>query len=263
MNRLLFLFPAEPNLWAGALDFSCKLCKFLDHEEFRGYWDEKLYKKFRGKIEGADARSQGLRRLKVHDVFTDYSYLPSLPEGTSVYYRGEDYSQTIYGRFVAAIGDTEFATGIVKTSSEKLPGQMSVWKDNVQHKPVSLKPFIDDFVSANEWFAQRRKPQRVFNADADKHGRKEYEVDGLTVSALDLPPDEIDYALSHAVGAKGERRLAHYHQVRDIIVIFSYENRKDATDAPVYHGHQFGADNQKQLNRLPAELLRKLSQLGL
>lgn len=184
-------------------------------------------------------------------------YLPGLPDGAKVYYGEQDCTEGIYGRFVA-VRRQGGNIALVSAREADVPAMLAIWFDNRQLEPVVTAPVISDYASSSDWFATHRVNPRKFNYDAPKHKGKEYEVDGVMVSPLTLPPAEIERALHHAVGTVNSRRMLAMDTDKRVVVVFSYETVDNRTGETVYHGHQIKADNHAQLKRLPSELLKKL-----
>lgn len=242
---------------ADGLDRLRKFTEFLDHEICDHYWDETLYKKLRDKSRSDDDLSQRLRRIRLAE-FTDISYLDALPGDCRVYTDDVEETEGIYGRFAAALMMSEIVA-VVDLFNMNLPTLLTVWEDDVQKQPIKVRPILRELVDAVKWFAETRKPIRKYNSDYHKHGIKERKTGDRIVSPMALSGEEIEYALSHAIGSRDESRLVHFDADRRLIVVFSYENREDK-GSPVYHGHHFKV-NQRDIEKLPQTIIRKLEWL--
>lgn len=259
MNKLIYILPQSAEGRNCDLEKLLEFPKFLDHEDCAHYWDESLYKKLRCTTENDDRLSQGLRRIRFAE-FTDFSKIAPLPKGLSIYSDDADESESIYGRFAATMLRSE-SVSIVDIFEVNLPKTISILENDKQKKTLKISPIIKGLDEAAEWLANTRQPKRIFNHHYPKHGKEVKIERNVKISPMNLSVEEVEHALSHAIGCKGESRLIHLDREKEMIVVFSYENRQDENGSPIYHGHHFPSRDKSEIERLPQGIIKKISQL--
>lgn len=259
MNSLIYILPDSIAAGSYNLDRLLDYTKILDHEECAHYWDEAQFKRLNGKIDPSDRLSQKLRRLRFA-VFTDISYLDKPTPGIRVYDgRNEDVTDGLYGRFATAVANST-AIGIVNEFSCHT-AVLTVWQDDRQQTTIRVEPVIRRLKDAVEWLAETRRPNRKYNPNYGKHSEHAKTVNNEKISAMTLSEEEATHALRRAIGSKGETRLVYLDAERGQLIVFSSENRKDAEDSPIYHGHHFNVSDRHEIERLPWTILKKIENI--
>ena len=259
MNKLIYILPQYVEGNNCDLERLLKFPKFLDHEDCVHYWDENRYKKLRCPMDGEDRLSQRLLRIRFAE-FTDFSKITPLPQGFRVYSDNGDETESIYGRFAAVIHQSE-PVGIVDVFNGSIPTTLSIWENDRQKEPLKITPKIKELKDAAEWLAKTRRPKRIYNHQYPKHGKEVKIERNEKISPMSLSTEEVEHALAYAIGCKGESRLIHLDKEKDMIVVFSFENRQDENGSPIYHGHHFSSKDKSEIERLPQRIIKKIRQL--
>lgn len=256
MNKLIYILPqyTEDNICD--LERLLKFPKFLDHEDCAHYWYESLYKQLRSPTDNEDRLSQGLRRIRFAE-FTDFSKITPLPKGCSIYSDNADETESIYGRFAATILRSE-SVSIIDVFKVSIPTALSIWENDRLKTSLKISPVIKEPEEAVEWLANTRRPKRIYNHLYSKHGKDVKIERNEKISPMTLSTEEVEHALSHAIGCKGESRLIYLNREKEMIVVFSYENRQDENGSPIYHGHHFSSKDKSEIERLPQGIIKKI-----
>lgn len=242
---------------------------FFDYEDYTPYWDEAVYRSVEKFIrenqspeERADATSQRLRRLAFQN-FSDTASIPA-PEGNVRYYLGKnEVTSEFIGKFARICQSDVKACCIFDMDDPLYNTKILViqWRNGIQYAPIAIQSDISDIPSIHKWFSVNRSSARQFNPDYGKHGAKEYVIDNVTVSPLTITEQQRDHALRHSIGIPGSKRLFDIVPEENLLIIFSYENRKTPDQRPIYHGHQVKLEKKSELHRLPPVIFKRLAKL--
>lgn len=265
MIKIYFTLPVKPNAGERFVSESLtklgKIINFIDHEEYTGFFDQSLFKDLIEYLSDEDKEDKNNIRL-VRNRFatlTDVKH-EKLPNSIHCVWDSgmNDISHTIEAH--AGVYNSPLVIGLGANSLSEVIVCYDIENQKFENRQIIHLRNIQDI---HQWFVENRQPQRVFNFDYPKHNCDEhYMENGVLVSPLNMDDEKVVEALVNAIGSgSGAGKRLIYAESNGLVAVFSFENRVDENNCPVYHGHKLLDNDKKSRNNLTKEIYSKIKDL--
>lgn len=226
-----------------------KMDKMIDHEDYKGYFDQKVFNILLSKISKEDENYPNIGMVR--NYFSSWTHYSSLEKPSEICIEGKILTDDIMGIIIHYPNELHIDHNVFNS------GKITVIEtDNgafIKAHKVDLRPCSE--LEVYSWFTENRNPGRNFDDNYLKHSRfKERYVDGKKVSPLTLPEKDLEAALRKAVGQRGEKRLYFYDATNKLLLVFYNENQNN-----LFHGHEIlDKDKKQEVQKISNPIKKKI-----